>query len=730
MNDEDLYQDDFLDENQTNNVNRGQYLWKKAKFWWMKNIVHGTVGNSMERIGVPLYDLTEDGHRIDNSDEDILETPMFLGDRAMKHQANIKRLKYITFIATVIGLLVFLIIKVFDSDPDRFDHHQNMHNFLQSSTFNPNVRYNNGTTDFYPINIVLKIDGLHVNSIIANDNNSMPLLNKLYQGNIGNSKLLVNSSTFVAQEGMIPVFPLSNDAIIWSMMTGLTPGKHGVFYDGDNCTNVIETKKRKQFRPIWRQLETKFQNFKVAMDSYFVSNHGNHTPSYYLERSNSKDKKQKNRKTKISDSDTIEWILNLIDNKDITERPQLFLTSFTNYADKMYCKGSQDQNSELYKIDILITKLLLNLQRRNLMTFTNIIIVSDFGLSQEPVPYDNILSLNQLLDDDPSTGKDIQDKLIESLDIDDNMLSIYVRNKNKNEIYNHLLGGPYNEHFQIELKGDLQSDWYSASHSINTIDDMGDILVIPNAGYGFKENNKDKMPGKHRNKEFKLKKDKEYLLGGYPYNYNNDTDFKIDPNDKHGGPSIFIGIGPIFSVPDDNSNNGVGTVQIVNKRMKNQSVYEIIAEACGLSYKDRNVESLSMNSNEDDITIKHVTFTEFANDDKIPEITEVEIDEIQDEEEEEEDTDDDTNNHNSNLVTIAKSTLLTTSRSSLVPVETGLFNGEKTSITTRTTPTMSTSRAVSTSTNKAGSSFDQIISDGKDVIDEIFQWLQDSLNDL
>lgn len=724
MNDEDLFQDDFLDEGQINNTHRGQYLWKKTKFWWMKNIVHGTVGNSMERIGVPLYDLNEDGHRIDNPDDDMLETPMFLGDRSMKNQANIRRLKYITFIATVIGLLVFLTVKVFDSDPDRFDHHKNIHNFLQSSIFNPNIKYNNGTTDFYPINIVLKIDGLHVNSIISNDNDSMPLLNKLYEGNIDNSHLLVNNSLFVAKEGMIPVFPLSNDANIWSMMTGLTPGQHGVFYDGDNCTNVIQTKKRKQFRPIWRQLETKFQNFKVAMDSYFVSNHGNHTPSYYLERSSSKDKKQKNQKTKISDADTIEWILNLIDNKDITERPQLFLTSVTNYADKMYTKGSQDQNHELYKMDILITKLLLNLQRRNLMDFTNIIIVSNFGLSQEPVPYDKILSLNELLDDDPSTGEDIQDKLIESLDIDDNMISIYVKNKNKNEVYNNLLNGPYNEHFQIELKGDLKSDWFSTSHSTNTIDDMGDILVIPNLGYGFKENNKDKIPGKHGNEEFKLKKNNEYLLGGYPYNYSNDTKFKIDSNDKHGGPSVFIGIGPIFSVEEDNQNKGVGTVQIVNKRMKNQSVYEIIAEMCGLSYKDRNAESLSMNPNDNDITIKHVAFAEITNDDKVPELTNMEI---EDNEDDEEDVDDDTNNKQE---TTMNSVLLTTTKNSPVAIETKTRNDKTASHITEATSTMSTSTTAPTSTNKDNSSFDQIISDGMEVIDEIFQWLQDSLNDL
>jgi len=637
MNDQDIFEDDFLDENQENHENRSRQLWKRAKFWWLKNIVHGTVGNSMERIGVPLYDLTADGHEIHNdndSDIDGVEPPMFLDHRSMKNQANLRRLKYIAILSMVTGLLVFLTIKIFDSDPDASDHRHTKYgasNHPFQTEFDPNIKYNNGTHEFYPINIVLKIDGLNVEDI---QNDAMPLFSKMYNGEFSESHLLRNNSVMIAKDGMVPVFPLSNDANVWSMMTGLTPGQHGVLFDGDNSTatsrGFVSKKKQRhdktQFEPIWSRMEQVFQNFKVAMDSYFVWNHGNHTPTYYLDR------ELKAEHAKRSDSETIEWIIGLIDTYSIQQRPQLFLTSFTNYASKMYSEGTAGKTEELRNIDTLVTKLIIELTRRNLMAFTNVILVSNFGFTIDTVPYDNILTLNELLNEDSKIGSQINDRLVKSSQINDNLLSIYIDNKNKNEVYNKLISGPHRDHIQVDLKGDSQSEWYTDSNSKNTRDRMGDIMIMPRIGYGFKESkNGDKMSNKYDGTKFKLNSESEYILGGYPLNQSDtdDDDKETGETIKNSdGSSVFIGLGPVFSVTDHN-NNGGGTIQFM-ENMSNRAIYEILTEICGLAMHDRNSESLILDLDKN-LSIQHTTFSENEQEEE----EDVEQEEEEEEEEEE-----------------------------------------------------------------------------------------------
>ncbi|SMN19392.1 similar to Saccharomyces cerevisiae YEL016C NPP2 Nucleotide pyrophosphatase/phosphodiesterase family member [Maudiozyma saulgeensis] len=696
MNDQDIFEDDFLDEYQDNNENRSWQLWKRAKFWWLKNVVQGTVGNSMERIGVPLYDLSADGHEIHDDNDNDDEAPMFLSHSSIKNQANIRRLKYVALLSIVTGMIVFLMIKIFDFDPDTYDHRHSqysasIHPF--QTDLDPNIRYNNGTHEFYPINIVIKVDGLNVKSITSD---TMPLVTKLYTGEFSESHLLKNNSVMIAQDGMIPIFPLSNDANVWSMMTGLTPGKHGVFFDGDNSTllsNTFKSKKKHsklQYQPIWSQMEQTFQNFKVAMDSYFVWNHGNYTPTYYLDREPNK------KHAKHSDSETIEWIIDLIDMYDIEKRPQLFLNSFINYASNIYSKGSKGQMDDLRQIDTLVTKLIIELNRRHLLGFTNILLVSNFGfVSTETVPYDHILTLNELLNDDSKIGEDINDRLIRSSQINDNLLSIYVDNKNKNEIYGKLINGPHKDHIQVELKGDLHSSWHLDSYTKNTMDKMGDIMIIPQKGYGFKDSKtKDKMINRYDGKKFKLDSESEYILGGYPFNFIED-ETKATPNPPNNGSSVFIGLGPAFS-----ANNNKGTIQTV-KRMSNRVIYEILTELCGLSIHDRNIESLQLDIDKD-VSIRHITFSDNEH-------------EEQDEQDEQDEQNEEEEIYFSSIVA-SKSVTMTTSSITTT-------SSKKSNIVKQTS-------SLSTSSGSIESGIENIISDGMEVIDEIFQWLHDSLSDL
>lgn len=531
MNNSDVFDDDFLNSELQDNNNiswKGNMFWKRIKFWWFRNIVHGKVGNSIERIGIPLYDLNSEGH-------EMHEEQFQFGTQHTKLTG--RKLKISIFSMITISISVFLIVQILKSSGNHYSHKN-----LFSNSFNPSIKYNNGTNDFYPINIVIKINELNTNQIV---HDSMPLLTRLYTGDISDTELIMkNNSIMSCIDGMESSFPLLNDANIWSMMTGVTPSNHGVIYNGDNCTNT-------EVMPIWLQMETKFQNFKVAIDSEIINN-DNYKPSYYLDRDDV-----------IRDKDMIEWIIELIDYNEIDTRPQLIMGSLIEYSNEMRYNNDEDKKTneidKLNEIDYLLTILIIQLTRRKLMDFTNIIITSDYGFSDD-IRGNNILNINNIINDDI---KDIN-KLIEDYRVDDNMMSLYINNKNKNEVYNKIIQGPYKDMISVQLKGKLPK-WYDIGTDENK---LGDIIIIPNDGYGIISDNKLKQ------KKIKLKLDKYhyYKLGG---NYNK----------NHG--ALFIGIGPFFQQGD------LYSVKLV-RNMKNTVVYEIIAEMCGLGSRDRNMVTSTM----------------------------------------------------------------------------------------------------------------------------------------
>lgn len=707
MTDSDVFEDDFMPDEAyvpssatgtgTSATSPAQLL-RSLKFWFMRHTAGGSrsLAASMERIGVPLYDLTEDGHEIhDNDNDDTDFHPGHYGLRRGRRRISRRALK-LGLGATVLACAtVFLLVQILRGGHARAQRQRNSNShprFLSDSALDPNARYSNGTVPFYPLTVVLVAPGLGSRTVMDNAG-AMPLLAGLVRGETAGGGLLAGSSLLTAgAEGMAPLFPLTHAANAWSMFSGLEPRAHGVLYDSGagNATRGV--------LPLWSGVENAFRNFRTAVDSEVLRGTAAETkayaPAYYLDRQRLNKKKGR----RVGDDAMVDWVLGLVDGHGIETRPQLVVASLVEYAETVRGGNSEVAGSALALAlaltDQTVTRLLVELRRRSMLPFTNVLVVSDYGFAEEAVRGDHVLDLEDLIPKDTA-------KLVSSYRVDESLMSVSVSRAHKNEVYGALLHNPHNESLQVELGGSMPDEWKGAMGSTAH---PGDILVVPREpGWALVDT--------ATKRSIRTDEKHWYRLGGYP------------PSPENG--ALLVGVGPAFArravdvadIAAEQEGGVVPTVRRATQTPQNRVVYALVAEMCGLAANDRNsgyLQALPLLFESEEI--------------KEPDQQGTEEEEASEEASEEEaplqqsqSTENTTPSASSTTLTSAD-TIATSAPATTSP----LADSSETPIP----PTSDSPDKEGSPSSSGSSTLDEIIADGVELVDDIIEWLQTGLSDL
>lgn len=497
---------------------------------------------------------------------------------------------------------------------------------INTHGFNPFITYSNGTSTFNPITIVLKINNFHP-SIISEKRT--PLLSKLFlrgNGRIEESSVLDGLSV-VSAAYMVPMFPLLDIPNMWSMVTGLYPYNHGHIYDtlkqeekeengeeeeeedndddGDREKDADRNegsegyklvKRRLHARtgknsPIWSQLQRAYLNdgnyiFKAAVDDSW-------SQIVELERRKEDDDlKEMNGNIaderlnlyepfynmKGTDKDIVKRIFDLIDFHDVDDRPQLIMDTLVDFETYTFDNGYDFEGSfnegdtinefdkELFKLDTLVRDLLYQIKRRNLQEFTNVLLLSNYGINN--VEQHNIIKYSDLV------SKSIRKKkIIQSARFEGSMVFISVRGKAKNEVYTDITKNVEQiPGVKVYITGKLPESFKLNGRNKKLNRKLGDIVVIPERGYSIIDDTNKKQRKKYEKSSKKVGKNRYFGFDGYDYGDATNVTMR----------SLFIGIGPYFK-----NNETIDGNNAMIRPFENIEVYEMISNICGLNERDR-----------------------------------------------------------------------------------------------------------------------------------------------
>ncbi|KAF4002579.1 Type I phosphodiesterase / nucleotide pyrophosphatase family protein [Saccharomyces cerevisiae] len=529
---EDPFRDDFITDEDA--VRSGwRSAWTRMKYWFYKNrlkwtnnpIVIGDAKDSRDgsnfRRGIPLYELDANGQPIDT--ELVDENELSFGT----------------------GFL-----------PKVLSH-------FGSPEFDPYVKYFNGTHEFFPLTIVISLDGFHP-SLISKRNT--PFLHDLYELKYDGG-MNITSTPF-----MIPSFPTETFPNHWTLVTGQYPIHHGivsnVFWDPDLNEEfhpgVLDPRiwNNNDTEPIWQTVQSAFDGdipFKAATHMWPGSDvnytkyneeklqpeHKNpiareRTPFYFDEF---------NAKEPLSQK--LSKIIEYVDMSTLNERPQLILGYVPN-VDAFGHKHGYPSESEYYyedftetlgEVDTFLKQLVESLQERNLTSFTNLVIVSDHGMSDIVVP-SNVIIWEDLLD------KKLRKDYVSHAYLEGPMMAISLKDSgNINEVYHNLKTSIDEDKYTVYVNGNFPKEW---NFNDGKNHHMASIWIVPEPGYAVmkKEQLKKVAKGDHKDKN----EDNVFTIGSHGYD-NNAIDMR----------SVFIGMGPYFprdtlshNVDNDNDDNDDG----------------------------------------------------------------------------------------------------------------------------------------------------------------------------
>ncbi|CAI4298756.1 BFH_collapsed_G0005710.mRNA.1.CDS.1 [Saccharomyces cerevisiae] len=442
-----------------------------------------------------------------------------------------------------------------------------------SPEFDPYVKYFNGTHEFFPLTIVISLDGFHP-SLISKRNT--PFLHDLYELKYDGG-MNITSTPF-----MVPSFPTETFPNHWTLVTGQYPIHHGivsnVFWDPDLNEEfhpgVLDPRiwNNNDTEPIWQTVQSAFDGdipFKAATHMWPGSDvnytkyneeklqpeHKNpiareRTPFYFDEF---------NAKEPLSQK--LSKIIEYVDMSTLNERPQLILGYVPN-VDAFGHKHGYPSESEYYyedftetlgEVDTFLKQLVESLQERNLTSFTNLVIVSDHGMSDIVVP-SNVIIWEDLLDEK------LRKDYVSHAYLEGPMMAISLKDSgNINEVYHNLKTSIDEDKYTVYVNGNFPKEW---NFNDGKNHHMASIWIVPEPGYAVmkKEQLKKVAKGDHKDKN----EDNVFTIGSHGYD-NNAIDMR----------SVFIGMGPYFP-------------QGYIEPFQNTEIYNLLCDICGVAEKDRN----------------------------------------------------------------------------------------------------------------------------------------------
>lgn len=313
-----------------------------------------------------------------------------------------------------------------------------------------------------------------------------------------------------------PCFPSKTFPNHLSMITGLYPSHHGIInnYIRDTFTDeVYKISDTISVRdPKWYRGEAFWETAKrqgLITASYFWPGSeltaDYRRPNYYKNYEHTKPYPDRI-------NGVIEWL-----KLPYSERPH-FVTMYFDATDSYghkYGTESTQIDSAIQILDNQLGNLFEKLKEINLFDSTNIIVVSDHGMTE--INSERIINIDELLD-----GTDFK--------VDNSGVILFFDREENNlsEIFSKLKSGK--NHFELYYKEDIPKYYhYSDSYLV------GDLVGIAETGWTFRDNKK--------------KSDDKYFKGGNHGYDNNNTEM-------HG---IFYAMGPSFK-----ENYKTGTVENID----------------------------------------------------------------------------------------------------------------------------------------------------------------------
>lgn len=335
----------------------------------------------------------------------------------------------------------------------------------QPHGFDPYATYSNGTHDFYPLTLVLSLDGFHP-SLVSSE--ATPFLHQLFS--------LQHPNTSVAPF-MLPCFPSQTFPNHWAMVSGLKPGNNGIvanwFWDRFlqkqfGPGNVDPTIWQYTAEPIWITLQRQFfgGSFRTAAHMWPGCEVQGQTPHSYTAFNESETLQEK--------ADAV--FRNYIDIGTRDERPQLLLV----YAPQPDAYGHQHGypvphtpsfRSLLRGIDAYVSRVFAGLRERHMLHFTNVVILSDHGMAS--VPAHHVLLENELI------SHELRIHHISHSYLEGPALALYTPNAShvQHEVSRTLASIPIGQHFHITTA--LPANFHYPLGSNRT----ADVWVLPDVHY-------------------------------------------------------------------------------------------------------------------------------------------------------------------------------------------------------------------------------------------------------
>lgn len=524
-------------------------LWTRVKYWWYRNgLGLPAIGTAKWRErGIPLYELDANGvgvvHGDEPSEDFTMDTPMHIPWR---------RVMVFVLALCFVGISASLIVSVATTKPRVISH-----------GFDPYIRYSNGSHEFYPLTIMVSLDGFHPSLI---SKRLTPFLYDLY------TLSYERNENITVAPFMLPCFPSQTFPNHWSIVTGKYPRDHGIvsnlFYDAKLDMefapgNVDPLLWSNTSEPIWQVLQTAFNYdqkqdwpFKVAthmwpgsdVDFSSLADVPDQRMPYYFDKFDADEKLDHK----------IDSILQYIDVDSLDSRPQLIL-SYVPQVDSFGHKhgypilAGQEKHEEfadmLMEVDSFLQKLTESLEYRNLSNFTNLLIVSDHGMSNIEFP-ENVLIWEDLIEEK------FNKKRLQNVYNEGPLLAITTVDKNdinelKRDIQNSLDTNELGSKFKIFLNGN-----FPERLNYNNLGDsrIAPIWIIPEPGFAIMTKKNFKNTGK---------KSHPKTIGSHGYD-------NFLPEMK----SMFIGMGPFFRK---------GYI----KPFENVEIFDMLLDIFGVSTQDR-----------------------------------------------------------------------------------------------------------------------------------------------
>ncbi|MFC2136530.1 ectonucleotide pyrophosphatase/phosphodiesterase [Bacteroidota bacterium] len=344
----------------------------------------------------------------------------------------------------------------------------------------------------------------------------------------------------VKAESLIPVFPSRTGPNYYSIITGLYPENHGIIANAmyDEKHNLwFKTKKESEAmgesfwyegEPIWSTVEKSGKKSAIMFWIGSEAEIAGYRPSYWFEYDHY-----------FPNEDRIKQVLEWLDLPR-KERPDFIAVyfSFIDSTGHKYGPDSSEISEAVREADRLLGEILAGLEKRNILEKTNLIILSDHGMTT--ISPEKTINLDEYIDSGKITIPNMSpfmDMMGEDSELD--------------YAYEKLKGAHPN--LSIYLKEEIPEEYHYSKHNR-----ISRIIGIADLGWSIIQNDT---------------KEKYSLNGG---NHGYDPKYR----DMHG---IFIAAGPSFKE------------NVTLKSFQNIQVYNILAEIMNIepAPNDGNLSNVS-----------------------------------------------------------------------------------------------------------------------------------------